>query len=557
MVAGSISVRFWLMTVAMLAFCCPAGQAWAVPQTANAAATVSGGGYRIAGTVVGKVDGRPLARARITVRDTKDSKQFQSVVTSEDGKYEFSGLPAGKYSLSGARRGFISASYDQHDQYSTAVVTGTGLATESLVLRLAPNAVIAGRVMDEINEPVRNAEVTLYYDDHSSGVDQIYNTASSQTNDLGEYEFILFRPGTYFLSVSATPWYAVHPHSGPTKSAPPQIDRSLDVAYPLTYYPDVTEADDATPIPIRGGERLQADLHLNPVPSLHLLFRLPGDGQHGYNFPQLEQPSFDGSATVLQNGGGSVVSPGVMEMTGIPAGRYNLRIHQPGSLVQMKGIDFTKDGEEIDISKSEAVSNVKISVEIPGGAALPVKLVVGLRSGNRVMTSSQAIDSKGQAELQQIPVGRYEVVVFGPGKPYSIRRISAEGAIVSGHTLNVTAGSSPSVSLTLATGSVEIQGMVGLAGKGFAGAMVVLVPVNPELDRDLFRRDQSDLDGTFSLKGVVPGSYTVLAIEDGWDLNWSQPPVISLYLKRGQKITVPGQGGRPMNIADPVEVQSK
>jgi hypothetical protein len=533
-----------------------------VPQAANApAAAVSGGGYRIAGTVVSKADGRPLARARITVRDTKDSKKFQSVVTSEDGKYEFSGLTEGKYSLSGARRGFISASYDQHDQYSTAIVTGAGLTTESLVLLLAPNAVIAGRVMDEINEPVRNAEVTLYYDDHSSGVDQIRHSASSQTNDLGEYEFILFRPGTYFLSASATPWYAVHPHSEPTKSEPgqsepPQIDRSLDVAYPITYYPDVTEADDAMPIPIRGGERLQADIHLNPVPSLHLLFRMPGDGQHGYNFPQLEQPSFDGSATVLQNGGGTVVSPGVMEITGIPAGRYNLRVYQPGSLVQMNGIDFTKDGEEIDISKSEAMSNVKVSVEIPG-ETLPAQLAVVLRSGNRVVTSSQAIDSKGQAELQQVPVGRYEVVVFGPGKPYSIRRISAEGAIVSGHTLNVTAGSSPSVSLTLATGSVEIQGMVKLAGKGFAGAMVVLVPMNPELDRDLFRRDQSDLDGTFSLKGVVPGSYTVLAIEDGWELNWSQPAVIAAYLKRGQKVTVAGQGGRPMTIADPIEVQSK
>jgi len=64
---------------------------------------------------VSKVDGRPLTRARITVQDTKDSKKFQSVVTSEDGKYEFSGLPTGKYSLTGARRGFISASYDQHD----------------------------------------------------------------------------------------------------------------------------------------------------------------------------------------------------------------------------------------------------------------------------------------------------------------------------------------------------------------------------------------------------------------------------------------------------------
>jgi len=118
------------------------------------------------------------------------------------------------------------------------------------------------------------------------------------------------------------------------------------------------------------------------------------------------------------------------------------------------------------------------------------------------------------------------------------------------------AGSSPSVSLTLVAGSVEIQGTVMRAGKGLAGAMVVLVPKNPEADRDLFRRDQSDLDGTFVLHGVVPGSYTVLAIENGWDLDWSQPGVIAAYLKHGRRLEVGNQSGGPMNV-EAIEAQSK
>jgi hypothetical protein len=99
--------------------------------------------------------------------------------------------------------------------------------------------------------------------------------------------------------------------------------------------------------------------------------------------------------------------------------------------------------------------------------------------------------------------------------------------------------------------------MVKREGKGFAGAMVVLVPEYPETNRDLFRRDQSDLDGSFSLRGVIPGSYTVLAIENGWDLDWSQPGVIAAYLKHGRKIEVVNQGSRPMTVAEPIEVQSK
>jgi hypothetical protein len=140
---------------------------------------------------------------------------------------------------------------------------------------------------------------------------------------------------------------------------------------------------------------------------------------------------------------------------------------------------------------------------------------------------------------------------------YSIAHMAAEGGQVSGHTLTVAAGSSVSLSLTLVGGNVEIEGVVKKAGKGFSGAMVVLVPKNPEGNRDLFRRDQSDLDGTFTLHGVVPGAYTLLAIENGWDLDWSQPVVIAAYLKHGRTIQVGNPGGRSMSVADSIEVQSK
>jgi hypothetical protein len=169
----------------------------------------------------------------------------------------------------------------------------------------------------------------------------------------------------------------------------------------------------------------------------------------------------------------------------------------------------------------------------------------------------QMLDSKGEAQLQQVAAGRLDMLVFGPGNTYYIGHVSAEGAEVSGHAVLVAAGSSPSVSLTLVSGASQLEGSVRREGKAFAGAMVVLVPKSPEMDRDLFRRDQSDLDGTFSLRGVIPGSYTILAIENGWDLDWSQPGVIALYLKRGKLIEVGNQVGRPMNLAEPIEVQSK
>jgi hypothetical protein len=559
MLTSAASARAFLIILSLSLLGTPA---WTVAQTASAPQTIPANGYRIAGTVVSKTDAHPLARSRVVVRDTQDPRKFDSQVTADDGKFDFRGIPAGKYSLSGAKRGFITAAYDQHDQFSTAIVTGAGLDTESLVLRIAPAAVISGKILDESGEPVRHASVTLYYDDHSNGVDQIRQARGAQTDDQGAYEIPSLMSGTYFLSATAKPWYAVHPVSsspGSRSASEPDatsFDRSLDVAYPLTYYPDVTDADSAMPIPIRGGERLQVEIHLNPVPSLHLLFRVPNKGSHGFTVPQLEQPSFDGS-TFLPNDGARVVSPGLVEVTGVPAGRYNVRIQRPGTAIQRNGVDLTKDGEEIDTSSGEAMSSVKVSAQVAGETIFPERLSVGLRSAHRALASWKVLDAKGEAELEQIPAGRYEVLLWGTSKPYSIAHMSAEGASVAGRTITISAGSTPSLSLSLARGSSTIDGTVRRAGKPFAGAMVVLVPKDPDMNLELFRRDQSDLDGTFSLRDVVPGSYTILAIENGWDLDWSQPGVISAYLERGRTIAVGNQPGRTMMLPEAVEVVSR
>src|SRR5262245_56314893 len=93
---------------------------------------------RIAGTIVNALDGSPLGRARVSIFDTSNRTNPVSLITSENGHFEFPGLKSGKFSLQGTKRGFLTAAYDQHEQYSTAIVTGARLDTEHLVLRLTP-----------------------------------------------------------------------------------------------------------------------------------------------------------------------------------------------------------------------------------------------------------------------------------------------------------------------------------------------------------------------------------------------------------------------------------
>lgn len=81
---------------------------------------------------------------------------------------------------------------------------------------------------------------------------------------------------------------------------------------------------------------------------------------------------------------------------------------------------------------------------------------------------------------------------------------------------------------------VGIEGVVEKKGKAIAGVMVALVPNDPEANVELFRRDQSDFDGTFSLRGVIPGTYTIVAVEDAWGFDWLKAGVLARYVRKGK-----------------------
>jgi hypothetical protein len=158
-------------------------------QTNNAQRSeIPAGPWRIAGTVVNANTGSPLSRARVTIVDAQLRQNVQVAVSSDAGRFEFH-VPAAKFALQGAKRGYITAAYNQHDQFSTAIVTGAaGVDSEHLTLKLAPNAVLSGKVLDESGEPVRQAEVMVYRENRFAGISQITRYRGAATDDQGKYE---------------------------------------------------------------------------------------------------------------------------------------------------------------------------------------------------------------------------------------------------------------------------------------------------------------------------------------------------------------------------------
>ena len=68
--------------------------------------------------------------------------------------------------------------------------------------------------------------------------------------------------------------------------------------------------------------------------------------------------------------------------------------------------------------------------------------------------------------------------------------------------------------------------------------MVLLVPDDGVQDKQRYRRDESDSDGTFNLRQVAPGHYTAVAILNGWNLEWGNGSALKPYLDKGEKVTL-------------------
>jgi hypothetical protein len=114
-----------------------------------------------------------------------------------------------------------------------------------------------------------------------------------------------------------------------------------------------------------------------------------------------------------------------------------------------------------------------------------------------------------------------------------------------------------SLVVSVSAGNTRVEGFVHKDGKGVAGAMVILVPKDMSAIAELARRDQSDSDGSFALLNVAPGDYTLVAIEDAWEMDWFDPAVISRYLPHGMAVTVKDKSDKVQHLAEPAPLQAR
>jgi hypothetical protein len=473
-----------------------------------AAGAQTGEGYRVAGVVVNAASGQSVAGARVTIAPVERRDQKMSMVTADDGRFAFTGLPKGKYELTGRRRGLLPGSC------AGAVVVGPDQDTGSIALRMSPPAVISGKVVDDAGEPVAQAQVELLGSKIIDGRRGLTIVAVRQTDDTGEYRFSALWAGSYYLVVSGVPWYTKFTETL-GESAPPSMTHS---GYATRYYPNVIDPATAEPLILKAGQEATANFTLLPVPavlvqvhceqfeSLTKHYTLTAAGLAG-NLASVRQGSETGE---------------LYNLWGVLPGHYTVRAEATdGSRTWYGASEFDAAAGDTDVSVTLDNAPSLSGMVVPdGGGSLPAQFAVQLRD-EAGRSQPLAMGAGGRFSTPAIPPGRYRVSLSGADEYY----LKSQGEM-----LDIRAGAAVRLTLAVARGAGRVAGTVYRDGHPLPGALVVLTPAN--------RATLSNSDGSYEFQGVPIGQYSLFAVEDGAELEYANPEAIRQYLSGAKKMRV-------------------
>jgi hypothetical protein len=583
----------WMWVAAV---CCGVGWAQTAPQNQNKreAKLASGARYEITGVVVNSVNGSPVGHCRMTASSVGrpgavggfgGNRQFPApsndgIDCDDRGRFTVTVPSAGAWRLMASARGFVGAAYDQHEQFSSAVVLTVDAPAKELVFRLSPEATITGVVLDEAGEAVRNAQIMLQSvpTQVAGGVQPAgAMRGAGRTDDRGRYELSNLAPGDYRLSVTAQPWYAavaqVQRVGATTDTS--GLDPSLDFTYAQTWFPGVDDPARAEVIKLHAGDTREADFNMIPIPSIHLRILVPPRVQTVVNTAAGSQsgppPPAPVQVPMVQRlspgafGGGFVQtsarfdSDGQVDVGGLTPGTYQVRLMGPNQDGRTALVEVTANSVRTVDMSTPSRDMARITVHVDGSAADPadepsegegrgrnfgvqVSLIdVDTRRGSFSTMTGQGPMNGGRPgqrdpnadRVIEAPPGRYEVVLQGRGNVF-LTGLAAKGAETAGRYVTVGAGES-ALTVHTASGRASVSGFARMDGKAAVGAMVLLVPVTIEDPNSItvLRQDQTNTDGSFDIANVIPGQYILMGIDHGWAVNWGDASTLRRYLMQG------------------------
>lgn len=160
----------------------------------------------------------PIGRALVTLSSPTLSPS-RTLVTDDDGRFAFSNLPAGSFTLTVTKTPFAKTSYGakRPGRAGTPIDLANGQRVDGIRIALSKGAAIVGTVRNSVGELVTGAAVVATPLDTARDPLRI----AAITDDRGLYRIFGLPPGRYFVSVTAS-------DPGPLEGTPAMSDEEMD-----------------------------------------------------------------------------------------------------------------------------------------------------------------------------------------------------------------------------------------------------------------------------------------------------------------------------------------
>ena len=143
----------------------------------------------IRGRVTDQRTGEPLASARVTVTEAGRGTA-RLALTDASGWFGFSGLPAGRFVITAAHSGYVTRVFGEREgapNRAVPVDLGNGATFSDAHVQLPRGGVIAGRLTDEMGDPVIDVPVSVGVARGAGRQRRFVVVGSTRTDDQGEY----------------------------------------------------------------------------------------------------------------------------------------------------------------------------------------------------------------------------------------------------------------------------------------------------------------------------------------------------------------------------------
>ena len=497
----------------------------------------------IEGQVTNLATGAPLRKVELTLRGTERGTagampNTYTAASDAGGNFSIKDVEPGKYRLSAQRTGFVNSQYGSRGPMrgGTTLTLGTGQRLKDLSLRLTPQAVITGRVVDENNDPIASASVRTMRYSYQMGRRQLLAAGSANTNDLGEYRIYGLAPGRYYLAAkeSENSW-----ESTVDASASPQAE-----GYVTTYYPGAKDSTTAVPIEVGAGAQMRGiNLTMAKARTFRIRGHVEGRPQAQISFAPSGQPQWMSIDQQNRETG----PKGTFELDGILPGVYTLTAT---SWSENKNLSAR---QEVDVGESN-IDNIVLVLtsgcEVSGhltveGVNPPnldsVNVMLRPRDPGRIMYGSLSDHvHDGDFTLSDVSLDTYYLQVAGLPDGYWLKSVHMGDQEVRDTGIDLTSGPAGPINVTIAPNAGQIDGSVmNDQQRAAAGATIVLVPEQKLRDRqEAYKNTTSDQSGHFSLKNLPPGDYKLFAWEDVEYGAYMDPDFLRPVEDRGQSISI-------------------